>query len=126
MTEPADPADPANPAEVDGYEGPPGLAAERTELAWSRSGLSLAACGVALMKGVDKITGRTTEPVVGAVLLVLGALVWASGLPLARARARGDVTGQRHPARFVELAPVAIGTALVGVSGIVVATVFHG
>ena len=110
----------------DDYEGPPGLAAERTELAWSRSGLSLVACGVALMRGVDKISGRSTEPMLGAALLVLGALVWASGIPLARARARGDVTGRRHPARFGELAPVALGTALVGLSGLVVATFFNG
>jgi uncharacterized membrane protein YidH (DUF202 family) len=119
-------SDPGGSGGSGDYEGTPGLAAERTQLAWSRSGLSLVACGVALMKGVDKVSGRRTEPVVGAVLLVLGGLVWASGLPLARARARGDVTGRRHPARFGELAPVAIGTAIVGLSGLVVAALFTG
>ncbi|MEO6123302.1 MAG: DUF202 domain-containing protein [Ilumatobacteraceae bacterium] len=102
----------------------PGLAAERTELAWGRSALSLFACGAAVAKGgIPHVSAGTSRPLVGGVLLVFGAVTWLAGLPLARQRARAaaDIGGARRPARQRELAPVAIGTAVVGFAGFVLA-----
>ena len=36
----------------------PGLAAERTELAWGRNSLALLGCGAAVAKGLDTVTGE--------------------------------------------------------------------
>lgn len=107
----------------------PGLAAERTELAWGRSALSLFACGAAVAKGgVPHVDDGTARPVVGGVLLLLGAIVWLAGLPLARQRSRAaaGIGGARRPARQRELAPVAIGTAVVGLAGFVLVAVTVG
>ncbi len=98
-----------------------GLAAERTELAWGRSSLSLMVCGVAVARGVSRISGQASHPFVGAVVLVFGALAWGAGLPYARTRAIAARTGERHVVTPKELAPLAIGTALVGLGGFLIA-----
>jgi uncharacterized membrane protein YidH (DUF202 family) len=48
----------------------PGLARERTELAWTRTAISFAAVGAAILK---------SHPVVGLAVLVLSAVVWWLG-----------------------------------------------
>jgi uncharacterized membrane protein YidH (DUF202 family) len=48
----------------------PGLAAERTELAWTRTAISFAAVGAALLR---------YHPVVGIPVLALSLLIWALG-----------------------------------------------
>ena len=101
-----------------------GRAAERTELAWSRSALSLLACGAATAKGIPKVTDG--HPVTGVVLLVLGGVVWLAGIPLARARAAATRRGERPSASLRDLAPVACGTAVVGIAAIVIAAFFPG
>ncbi len=101
-----------------------GLAAERTELAWSRSALSLLACGAAAAKGIPKVTNG--HPVTGVVLLALGGIVWLAGVPLARVRATASAVGARPVARWRDLAPVAFGTAVVGVAALVIAAFFPG
>jgi uncharacterized membrane protein YidH (DUF202 family) len=101
-----------------------GRAAERTELAWSRSALSLLACGAATAKGIPKVTNG--HPVTGIVLLLLGGVVWLTGVPLARARAVATQRGARPRARMHDLAPVAYGTAVVGLAAIVIAAFFPG
>ena len=100
-----------------------GLAAERTQLAWGRSALSLFACGAAVAKGgIPRVSEGTARPIVGATLLVLGAVVWLTGLPLARQRSQhASPELRRRPARERELAPVAFGTAVVGVAALVLA-----
>ena len=108
---------PVPPAERDA-----GLAAERTELAWSRSALSLLGCGAAAVHGIPNVTNG--HPVTGAVLLGLGGLVWLAGVPLARQRAAAGVNTSRRAARYAELAPVAFGTALVGIAALVLAAFF--
>jgi uncharacterized membrane protein YidH (DUF202 family) len=102
------------------YERDAGLAAERTELAWGRSTLALMACGAAIAKGLPKMTGSAGHPVAGMLILGFGGLVWLAGLPYARARARASHTGQRHRATAIELAPLAFGTAAVGIAGLAV------
>ncbi len=99
----------------------PGLASERTELAWSRSALAMLACGAATVKGVPHVTNG--HPVTGATLLALGGLVWLSGLPLAHRR-KGRHGRARRAATFHDLAPVAFGSALVGAAAFVIAALF--
>ena len=90
------------------------LAADRTGLAWNRSGLGLIACGAAVARGFtvgDPTPGRIG---VGAAILVLGGVVWALGAWQANRRARpGRV---RRVATRGDLLPVAAGTAVVGVA----------
>ncbi len=102
------------------YERDEGLAAERTELAWGRSTLALLACGAAMVKGLPKVTGSAAHPIAGALLLGFGGLIWLLGLPYARARARAMREHQRHVATAIELAPLAFGTAAVGIAALVV------
>jgi uncharacterized membrane protein YidH (DUF202 family) len=107
-----------------GYERDEGLAAERTELAWGRSTLSLLVCGVAVARGLpltaDQLgDGIDPEPIAGAVVLAMGALAWLAGLPYARARAKASHTGLRHVATSRDLAPLAFGTVMVGLAALV-------
>ncbi len=98
------------PIDPDGRD--PGLAAERTDLAWNRSGLSLLACGAVVARGItvgEPVAGRAAA---GTAILVLGGIVWALGWWQARRRSR---QGQaRRVASPRDLLPVALGTAAVG------------
>jgi putative membrane protein len=107
------------PGAVEDYEGPdPGMAAERTDLAWSRSGLAIGACGVVVLKGLPAVTGNPSAPVAGAAILVLGVLTW--GLGRWSAGQRREAPGRpRPPARRRDLAPAAYGTAGVGLAALV-------
>lgn len=62
----------------------PGLARERTELAWTRTAISYAALGAAMLR---------TNAVAGALVMVAGAAVWGLGQlpgPSAGRRRRPD------------------------------------
>ena len=48
----------------------PGLARERTRLAWTRSAISFGAIGIAILK---------YRPVIGAPLLIFSAVIWTIG-----------------------------------------------
>lgn len=102
----------------EGWEGPDaGMAAERTDLAWSRSGLALGGCGVVVLKGLPAVTGTGSQPLVGAVILVLGGVTW--GLGRWSAHRRRPRRGQpRQVATWSDLAPASYGTAAVGVAGL--------
>jgi uncharacterized membrane protein YidH (DUF202 family) len=63
----------------------PGLARERTELAWTRTAIAFAALGAAILK---------YRPVIGLPVLVLSAVVWRLGRLPATARA-ADVRDRR-------------------------------
>ena len=93
----------------------PGLAAERTDLAWNRSGLSLVACGAVVMRGLA-VTGLPgADLAIGACILALGVLTSALGSwQVHRARARG---GRRTTA--ADLLPVSLGVGVVGVAAFV-------
>jgi uncharacterized membrane protein YidH (DUF202 family) len=106
---------------ADSYEREPGLAAERTELAWDRSALSLFACGATVVKGVPSITGSSGRPLPGLAILALAGLAWASGMPYARTRSHATRLGQRAVIRRRELLPMALGTMFVGIAGFFIA-----
>ena len=102
----------------EGYEGPhPGMAAERTDLAWSRSGLALGACGLVVLKGLPTVTGTGSRPVIGAVILLLGGVTWGLGRWSAQRR-RPRAGEPRRVATWADLAPAAYGTAAVGIAGL--------
>jgi len=102
----------------------PGLAAERTDLAWNRSGLALLACGVAIVRGLALPYLSQTYVGVGAVVLVLGGGVWALGGIQARRRVRAGHARAR--ADSTDLMPIAIGTAFVGVAAFILGAFFPG
>ena len=101
------------------FEGiSPGLAAERTDLAWSRSGLSLMACGLGVAKALPVLRGEPPRPGVATALLFLGAAVWLLGWEAERRR-RSQRGRARPRAHYREVALVAYGTTAVGVAGFV-------
>ena len=63
----------------------PGLAGERTELAWTRTAIAFAALGAAILR---------YHPVVGLPVLALSAVVWRLGR-LSGTAVAGDVRGRR-------------------------------
>jgi putative membrane protein len=97
----------------------PGLAAERTELAWGRSTLALFACGAAIARGLPRV-GAPSRPVLGAVLLGLGLVAWVAGIPYARVR-RNDSEDPRPVATPLAMGMLAAGTAIVGVAAFSIA-----
>jgi uncharacterized membrane protein YidH (DUF202 family) len=66
----------------DMQERDPGLARERTALAWTRTGISVAALGCAILR---------TNPPAGVLVLAMSALVWGIGrLPRRAQPGRGN------------------------------------
>lgn len=59
-----------------------GLARERTELAWTRSGLSVAATVAVILRRLWPLTGDKDD--VALVLIAVGAIVWVVGMQLGR------------------------------------------
>ena len=69
-------AEPVRPDQVDDIEGgDPGLARERTDLAWTRTAISFAAVGAAMLR---------TSAVAGAVVMAAAVTVWGLGQISAR------------------------------------------
>lgn len=110
------------PFDDDTPEG--GLAAERTDLAWNRSGLALLACGVAVARGLSHPSLERANVAIGVVILLLGGFTWTLGGWQARRRSRPGHLRER--ATSTDLLPVALGTAGVGVAAFVLATFFPG
>ena len=93
----------------------PGLAAERTALAWRRNGVSLAAAGLAIVKGIPVGRGVRGRPLLGLLVLLLGLLTFAVGARQANRRARHAGLG-RPAAELDDLWPVAVATLLVALA----------
>jgi uncharacterized membrane protein YidH (DUF202 family) len=102
----------------DPYTSESGLPEERTELAWTRSGLALLACFALLARhvweGEEGLAAAAT-----VLLLALGALGWAGAIIHARAvRRHPEAMG---PASATKLRNAAFGTAALAVAGTVFA-----
>jgi uncharacterized membrane protein YidH (DUF202 family) len=97
---------PAEPPE-DIEEADPGLARERTELAWTRSSIAFAALGAAILR---------VRPAAGAPILVFSLVIWSLG------HVRREESGTA--ARRVLL--VTIGVTLLAAVALVVAILGHG
>ena len=115
-----------DPARLDPSHDPvthdPGLAAVRTTLAWERTGLSLFACGAAIARDIPVLDGVKGQPVIGACVLALGAIVSLTSIRQAKRRARHLGTS-RPAATLPDLAPFTIAIVIVGVAGTVIAIV---
>ena len=103
-----------------------GAAVERTRLAWQRSGLSLVGLRAAHRPGrpVER-WGRRAAVRRAVRCSLLGLAAWAIGLRQERVRAKRIGT-PRDAAVLSDLAPVAIGTFLIGLAGLVVELLFVG
>ena len=99
--------------------GPPGLAAERTTLAWRRSGVSVIAVGAAVARGVPTVDAVPSRPVIGVLIAVLGGLAFAVSSRQAARRAAA-IDSSRPTPRIGDLWPVTASTVLVAVGAVVV------
>ncbi len=82
----------------------PGLAQERTSLAWTRSAIAFAAIGGAILK---------TRPVIGAPLLAFSVVIWTIG----RSRRAPGLAGLA-PRRVLT---VAISVTVVAIAALIIA-----
>lgn len=101
-------------------EETPGMAGERTDLAWSRSGLAVLASLAALAKRLlNELDVITASGVIVAALFV-GAGAWITGLLWARTIAETTLAGRTvSEARTLRL--VAWGTVAIGVAALAIA-----
>ncbi|MEX2254829.1 MAG: DUF202 domain-containing protein [Acidimicrobiia bacterium] len=97
-----------------------GLFTERTELAWTRSGLALLAAFAILARRVWT-TGPQTEHALVLALFAIATLGWAFGI-LGRAM-RHRARAEPRPRSARELFAVAAGTSALAGAGLVVALI---
>jgi Domain of unknown function (DUF202) len=97
-------------------EGDPGLAQERTELAWSRSGLSVAVTVAVTLRRLWPLTGD--KAVVALVLIAVGAVIWVVGMQLGRRSRFGAQAGGAIAASTCRM--VTIGTLVLAGAAFVV------
>lgn len=96
-----------------------GFAAERTTLAWRRSGLSIVAVGVVIARGVPTVGGVPGRPLIGLVVALLGGFAFAVNARQAAVRSR-QVDGGRAVAQPAHLLLVSAATAAIALGAMVV------
>ena len=97
-----------------------GLASERTDLAWNRSGLAVVACVAVLLRWIWPLQG--TGQIVALACISAGALAWGLALTLGRA------LGCRKEERRWHLSPrraavITAGTVALALAALVLAFV---
>jgi uncharacterized membrane protein YidH (DUF202 family) len=88
----------------------PGLATERTTLAWARTAIAFAAVGGAMLR---------KEPIAGVVVLAMTPLIWTLGRLVGQRARRPEQLSRR-------LLLVTMIVVMVSVLGVAVAFVGHG
>ena len=107
---------PARPKPADDIEDrDPGLARERTELAWTRTAISFAALGAAMLR---------TSATAGAVVIASGVAVW--GLGQLSARETQPTIRKRWFGRWHIVQLITAATALVSLVALALALVAPG
>jgi uncharacterized membrane protein YidH (DUF202 family) len=96
------------------------MARERTELAWSRSGLAVAVTVAVTLRRLWPLTGD--RAVAALVLIAVGASIWAIGMQLAR-RSSLVTNADRSGAATSTFRLLTIGTLTLAVAGFVVGLV---
>jgi uncharacterized membrane protein YidH (DUF202 family) len=95
--------------------GDPSLAAERTEIAWGRTGLAVAACVAVTLRRVPSMSGGELTVVVLGVALVLGAVLVVLSARLSRSRDERPIAVVRD-----RLRRQAMVTSMVGIFCLVI------
>jgi uncharacterized membrane protein YidH (DUF202 family) len=107
MTPPGDAEGmPAKDPGDDLEEMDPGLASERTELAWTRTAISFAALGGAVLK---------VSPAAGVAVLAAAGLVWQAGR-MARRRVRPGARAHRRMLLMITIAVTAVSLVALAVT----------
>ncbi len=96
----------------------PGLAGERTDLAWSRSGLAVVTCAGAILKRILTNFDSVTARIAVFALLLSGGAAWMAAMGHAQAVARTTIEG-RAVANPRVLATTAYGTTALAVAALV-------
>ena len=96
--------------------GDRGLAAERTDLAWIRSGLAAAVCVALLLRRLWPL--RAADQLVALACIAIGAIAWAVALMVARQRSRSEPAVWRHLSPR-NAAVITIATIALAVGGLV-------
>ncbi len=85
----------------------PGLARERTRLAWRRSSISFAAIGVVILK---------SRPLIAFPVLILSAVIWSIGR-MPRTIGQADVASRRVFLVTVSVTLVALAALAIALAG---------
>ncbi|MEI8336331.1 MAG: DUF202 domain-containing protein [Actinomycetes bacterium] len=94
-----------------------GLAGERTDLAWSRTGLAMIVIIASI--GRRALTIRGTTEIVSLFVVLIGTLVWAFGLRGAHRISRSTATG-RHTTELHLLTAVTIGSITIALAALLI------
>jgi hypothetical protein len=89
-----------------------GLAQQRTELAWSRSGLSVAVTVAVVLRRLWPLTGE--KSVVALVLIATGSIIWVLGIQIGkrkRFRVDADFALVASTCRMLSIGTVALAAA---------------
>ena len=95
-----------------------GLADERTDLAWNRSGLAFAVCAAVILRRTWPLRGADRFVALGAVSA--GAVAWALALTIGRAR-RGTAPRRRRRLDRRRAATLTVGTLALALAGVTLA-----